>query len=203
MYFIVGAIIAVIVLLIVGVFYVQMQDTKKRVEKQKALMEQTRQIQKEFKQQAQTLVDTTIINIQQKQKFCYLANNFFVFQSVNDIGVANLQKLTDYFSTIVDQAANLELTETLSDVFAMAANKVPSSAREFTSTFYLSNATKILTQLRNDIDSIIEGDLQEDEAPNDETNIESKDEQESEDNTPETDDDDGEHVDVIAEKAIV
>lgn len=163
MYFIVGGIIAVILLLIIGVFYVQMQDTKKRVAKQKALMEQSRLIQDDFKQQAQILIDATIINSQQKQKFCYLANNFFVFQPVNDVGVTNLQKLTDYFSAIVVQATTLEVTETLIEVFAMTANRVPSSARDFTSSFYMSNATKILTQLSNDVESIINGDFEEPE----------------------------------------
>lgn len=170
MYLIVGAIIAVILILIIGVFYVQMQDTKKRVEKHKALMEHSRLIQSDFKQQAQILIDATIINSQQKQKLCYLANNFFVFQSVNDIGLKNLEKLTDYFSGIVTTAMSAELSERLIEIFANSANKVPTSARDFTASFYTSRATQILTVLKNDLDAYIKGDEPEEESAGDSTN---------------------------------
>lgn len=169
MYYVVGAIIAVILLLLIGVFYVQLQETKKRVAKQKALMEQTRVIQKEFKQQAQILMDATIINSQQKQKFCYLANNFFVFQSVSDIGVTNLQKMTDYFSSIVTHATSLEVSEMLVDIFSNAASRVPNSARDFTSTFYLSSATQLLSQLKNDINALANGDIENEETTTEES----------------------------------
>lgn len=161
MLYVVGAIIFVIVLLIIGVSYSQMQDAKKEEEKQVSLGELARQTQNQYRDLAKTLTDSGLVSPQTRHKFSSISSNFFVFQSINESNITYLQSLTELFSTLIEVIENTPETEQLINEIELTAHKIPTQARDFTSEFYISIAPKLLSDLVKAIELINQMDSEQ------------------------------------------
>ena len=180
-----SAIAAIIFILIVGMVYSQMQNSKKSADKHRSLLAESRELQNEFKLQLQFLIDAEIIDNLQKQRLAYLASNFFVFQTINDKNMTNMMTMTKYFTDITTKAMNIEMSDQLVSVFSQAASIIPTGATGFTPTFYSVNVTKMLMDLNQNIDRLMKGDYEEET----ETDLSQSNENKETSDTENTDDD--------------
>jgi len=168
-----SAIVAIIFILIAGVVYSHVQTSRKNAAKQRSLLEESRELQHEFKLQVQFLFDAEIIDRLQKQRFTYLATNFFVFQTINDKNITNLMTMTKYFTDITTKAMNVEMSEQLISVFSQAAAIIPTGATGFTQSFYSVNVAKMILDLNQNVDRLMKGDFDVEDSEDD--NSENKD----------------------------
>lgn len=154
MLYVVGVILAVIILFIIGVSYSQVQDNKKQEEKQMSLNEQVRQIQNSFREQANKLSNEGLVTPQVRHKYTSIASNFFVFQSINESNLLYLQSLTDMFSTLMEVINNTAESEELINHLEETANKIPAQARDFTAHFYANVAPRLISELMKNIEAL-------------------------------------------------
>lgn len=175
MLFIVGGILLVIFILIFAVTFSQLHEKKLQQERLYAMSEKARRYKNAFKDQADKLAGLGLATPQIKHKYTSLANNFFVFQSINDANLTFLKSLTDMFDKLMETISNTPVSDDLIRVIEETAEKIPVSARDFTSSFYANTAPKLISDLISTIEAIpAEEEIEETEAEVDATESEVK-----------------------------
>lgn len=167
MLFIVGGILLVIFILIFAVTFTQLHQKKLQQEKLYAMSEKARRYKNTFKDQANKMSSLGLATPQIKHKYTSLANNFFVFQSVNEANLSFLKSLTDMFDKLMGTINSTPVSDDLIKVIEDTAEKIPVSARDFNSSFYANTAPKLISDLISNIEAIppqIEEELEVEET---------------------------------------
>ena len=154
MLFIVGGILLVIFILIFAVTFSQLHQKKLQQERLYAMSERARRYKNAFKEQANKLSSLGLASPQIKHKYTSLANNFFVFQSINEANLTFLKSLTDMFNNLMETINSTPHSEELINVIEQTAEKIPTSARDFSSSFYANTAPKLISELISQIQAI-------------------------------------------------
>lgn len=154
MLFIVGGILLVIFILIFAVTFTQLHQKKLQQEKLYAMSEKARRYKNAFKDQASKMSSLGLATPQIKHKYTSLANNFFVFQSVNEANLSFLKSLTDMFDKLMETINSTPVSDDLIKVIEDTAEKIPVSARDFNSSFYANTAPKLISDLISNIEAI-------------------------------------------------
>lgn len=163
MLYVVGTVAVVIILITIAITYSQMQVAKEQELKLKALNESARQLQSKFREEANKLSQDGLVSAQVKQKYASLGSNYFVFQPINDTNVAHLKSVTELFTALVRAIQNTRVCDELIHLIESGAKRIPYEARDFSSSFYLTTAPKLLTDLTASIEGIEFEEFDEDE----------------------------------------
>lgn len=169
MYLVIGIVIVVLLVLIVGVSYLQMQDNKKHKAKIASMSEQSKKYQNQFKEQANKLVELELASTSTKQKFNLLSTNFFVFQTINESNLSYLESLLTLFSNLIELISHTPASDQLKEAIELSANKIPISAVDFSTSFYATKVPLILAELRKSVEGLAEIQEIDDEEQNLET----------------------------------
>ena len=154
MFYIVGGILLVIIFLVIGVSFSQIQEKKRQQERIRAMAEKARRIKESFKQQANVLTADGLVSTQVKQKYTSLVNNFFVFQSINEKNIAYLQSFNELFSSCMSTVRDTPVSDELISLIEVTANQIPVSARDFNAGFYSGLAPKLISNLIESIENL-------------------------------------------------
>ncbi|WP_199609155.1 hypothetical protein [Flocculibacter collagenilyticus] len=138
-----------VIILIIFITLLTLNVIAKNKEKQKIaehkanLSRQVGEIRREYKTLLVQLVKTNIIDRHDEGKLYAIANNYFVFQPINEVNIKKFKQcidsiliafgLTSNVESLVQDQATMEVTKPLLVGFAL---KLPMGARNFTASFY-------------------------------------------------------------------
>lgn len=154
MLYVVGTIAVVIILITIVVTYSQMQVAKEQELKLKALNESARQLQSQFREEANKLTQDGLVSAQVKQKYASLGSNYFVFQSINDANVSQLKSVTELFTGLIRAIKSKPVGDELIHLIESGAKRIPYEARDFSSSFYATTVPKLISDLTATIEAI-------------------------------------------------
>ena len=157
--------VVIAVLFAAAVFIVANLIAKQK--KQKALAaqrarfnEQVREIQSTFKIKLDSLLELEVIEKKEKQRIYTIANNFFVFQPVNELNLKQLNQLLDNFMTTLGadigseleqfEESRLKAAKPLLITFAM---DLPLSARDYNPEFYNDKLPRLIFEFAEAVDN--------------------------------------------------
>lgn len=161
MLYVVGTIAVVIILITIVVTYSQMQVAKEQELKLKALNESARQLQSQFREEANKLTQDGLVSSQVRQKYASLGCNYFVFQSINDANVNHLKSVTELFKGLIRVINSKPVSDELVHLIESGAKRIPYEARDFSSNFYTTTVPKLISDLTATIEAIEVEELSE------------------------------------------
>ena len=156
----------IVVLIVAIVIYKKTQHDKAVQENTQSLTNRVRQIQDGFKERVLVLVDAGLIDTQQRQKITAIANNFFVFQSINEENIFRLIELAESFIQGANSHPSLieQSDERLSELLATLAAHLPQDPRDFSENYYANTLPGLLFEFANQVTSLESAEQLESEA---------------------------------------
>lgn len=135
-----------IILLLAGagfagfLMYTRLQEAKAQTQKLLTLNSTVRDIQHRFRDVVVGLFQKQIIDIHAKQKLLSLANNYFIYQTINQVNISHLVDITDTFMNTIAERTETEHCndERLAELLATLADHIPTSTRSFNAEYYLN-----------------------------------------------------------------
>jgi hypothetical protein len=131
----------IIILIVTAVLmHRKLKEAKAQNARLLSLNQSARQLQEKHVNAVETLVQTGLIDTTIRKKFVSLGNNYFVFQSINEVNVAHFVEMTQLFSDTIVAMTNASALdeEACTQVLQRLANKIPDNPRDFSAGFYMN-----------------------------------------------------------------
>lgn len=152
-----ATLLVVAIVFIAIIIYSRYQELKLKELKQKRIAHNCRIRQREFRDLLQTIQKEGWLNPQQKQPLIMLANNYFVFQTVNEINCSHFYELMNKLDSAISKlkAAPFGIKEDLIEALNNVAQRLPKVPTQYNAQFYSDHAPKIVDNLNDKIDYTI------------------------------------------------
>lgn len=174
---VIGYILLVVVIALVAAYFYVESQRKKAIQAQKrAISLRVSKIKNRYKDELLAFVEQELITIPQHEVLYRIANNFFIFQPINDKSIEycefTLNNIIGAFLNITPSTPNYE---ELKEQITIFVSKLPMQSREFNPNFYRSKLPSLTEQLIaakeeiNNVDtdiSILDEEIDIDDATN-------------------------------------
>lgn len=142
-------IVAMLLVLVGLLYYSRLKTERESTNKKSDLKNQVKQLQSSFQESTKTLLIQQMITPAEKDKIYAIANNYFVFQPVNDDNLTHMESLLVQFSGIISQ--EMFAGEAMVDAFKLRlkafAERLPAEPRGFSRSFYRDQLPGMLALL--------------------------------------------------------
>ena len=142
-------IVAMLLVLVGLLYYSRLKTERESTNKKSDLKAQVKELQSSFQESAKTLLIQQMITPAEKDKIYAIANNYFVFQPVNDDNLTHMESLLVQFSGIISQ--EMFAGEAMVDAFKQRlkafAERLPGDARGYSRSFYREQLPGMLALL--------------------------------------------------------
>jgi hypothetical protein len=140
--------VPVLLTLIVAYFWTEAQRKKQKEQKKQAIVLQISTMKENFKLAINQLVADRVLSKRGQESIYRIANNFFVFQPVNEDNIYYCEQVLERVVKALPQvnleASNLERAQGVASIFVQA---LPASASGFTAHFYRHRLPELIAQL--------------------------------------------------------
>jgi len=141
-------VIPVFMTLVVIYFWVEARRKKEKEDKKQAIALQISTMKDDFKQQINQLVIDKVLSKRGRDSIYRIANNYFVFQPVNDDNIYYCEQVLDRVAKALPhvnlEGTNLERAQGIASIFVQA---LPSSSNGFSTHFYRQRLPELIAQL--------------------------------------------------------
>lgn len=122
-------------------------------------------LQQRFKEVVAKLSTKDLIGPETKRRLSAVANNYFVFQSINPINLKHFSDLVDLFTVAIEKYLDdhNEPTESFTELLVVLARHLPEDTRGYTADFYLNTAPGLFYDLSQQIE-ILANDAEPEQA---------------------------------------
>lgn len=169
------AIISIVVALVIGLVSFAMiskQKAAKALEDKKAGMSnQISDIKGDLKSTLDRLTEKELLDKNQKHKLYSLANNYFVYQPINESSIVHLSGLVNQLVQMislpeshVDEGIEPQRLSMFTNITTNFAKELPMETREYNSNFYHEELPRLLFDLSDLLDTAVIIDVNEVES---------------------------------------